>query len=138
MLQESYILELKTTGKGFIEITDNLKSFLKVSKIQNGYMNISILHTSASLLIQENADQTVQKDLKKFFDNICPEHDNYHHNSEGPDDMPAHLKSALLQTNLSISVLNNKIILGAWQGVYLFEHRISNKIRKVLVHLMGN
>ena len=138
MLQESYILEVKTTGKGFIEITDNLKSFLKVSKIQNGYMNISILHTSASLLIQENADQTVQKDLKKFFDNICPQHDNYHHNSEGRDDMPAHLKSALLQTNLSISVLNNKIILGAWQGVYLFEHRISNKIRKVLVHLMGN
>lgn len=138
MLQESYILEVKTTGKGFIEITDNLKSFLKVSKIKNGYMNISILHTSASLLIQENADQTVQKDLKKFFDNICPEHDNYHHNSEGPDDMPAHLKSALLQTNLSISVLNNKIILGTWQGVYLFEHRISNKIRKVLVHLMGN
>ncbi len=138
MLQESYILEVKTTGKGFIEITDNLKSFLKVSKIQNGYMNISILHTSASLLIQENADQTVQKDLKKFFDNICPQHDNYHHNSEGRDDMPAHLKSALLQTNLSISVLNNKIILGTWQGVYLFEHRISNKIRKVLVHLMGN
>ena len=138
MLQESYILEVKTTGKGFIEITDNLKSFLKESKIKNGYMNISILHTSASLLIQENADQTVQKDLKKFFDNICPEHDNYHHNSEGPDDMPAHLKSALLQTNLSISVLNNKIILGTWQGVYLFEHRISNKIRKVLVHLMGN
>ncbi len=138
MLQESYILELKTTGKGFIEITDNLKSFLKVSKITNGYMNISILHTSASLLIQENADKTVQEDLKKFFDKICPEHNNYHHNSEGRDDMPAHLKSALLQTNLSISVLNNKIILGIWQGVYLFEHRISNQIRKVLVHLMGN
>lgn len=138
MLQESYILELKTSGKDFIEITDNLKSFLEVSKITNGYMNISILHTSASLLIQENADQTVQKDLKKFFDKICPEHDNYYHNSEGSDDMPAHLKSALLQTNLSISVLNNKIILGTWQGVYLFEHRISNKIRKVLVHLMGN
>tara|TARA_B100001027_G_C16171367_1_gene287136 strand:+ start:122 stop:592 length:471 start_codon:yes stop_codon:yes gene_type:complete len=138
LIQDNEILEIKTMGKGLTEITSELKLILNRSNICDGIMNISILHTSASILIQENADSTVQKDLKDFFDKICPEHNDYYHNSEGSDDMPAHLKSSLLQTNLSLSIIDKKLILGTWQGIYLFEHRVSRKNRKVLVHLMGS
>ena len=102
------------------------------------HINISIMHTSASLLIQENADTNVQKDLLNFFDKIAPMNEElYIHNDEGKDDMPAHIKSALTQTNLSLSFGNKKLKLGNWQGIYLFEHRIKPQKRTVLVHLIG-
>ena len=105
--------------------------------IENGLLNLSVLHTSCSLLIQENADPSVQLDIKNFLEEIAPEK-NYIHNSEGPDDMPAHLKSLLTQSHLSLSFKNKKLILGTWQGIFLLEHRVSNKIRTVQLHFIGD
>ena len=105
--------------------------------LENGLLTIYIKHTSCSLLIQENADIDVKKDLLTFFSKIAPENENYIHKSEGPDDMPAHIKSSLTQTNLSIPIENYQIVLGTWQGVYLFEHRKSPHTRVIKMHLIG-
>ena len=129
---------IKTNGNKLIKITEKILNFVDRSEISNGIINISILHTSASLIIQENADDDVQKDILNFYDKLVPMDENlYIHNTEGMDDMPAHIKSTLTNSNLTLSIKNNKLILGTWQGVYLFEHRIEQQIRKVFLHLLG-
>ena len=129
---------IKTNGNKLIKITEKILNFVDRSEISNGIINISILHTSASLIIQENADDDVQKDILNFYDKLVPMEENlYIHNTEGKDDMPAHIKSTLTNSNLTLSIKNNKLILGTWQGVYLFEHRIEQQIRKVFLHLLG-
>ena len=131
-------LSIKTNGSKLIKITEKVSNFVNHSKILNGILNISILHTSASLIIQENADDDVQKDIINFYDKLVPmDKDLYIHNTEGKDDMPAHIKSTMTNSNLTLSIQNNKLILGTWQGIYLFEHRIEQQIRKVFLHLLG-
>ena len=131
-------LSIKTKGSKLIKITEKVSNFVNQSKILNGILNISILHTSASLIIQENADDDVQKDILNFYDKLVPMDDDlYIHNTEGKDDMPAHIKSTLTNSNLTLSIKNSKLILGTWQGIYLFEHRIEQQIRKVFLHIVG-
>ena len=130
-------LTFNSSQKNFIEITSDIKRELETLKMQNGLINISVLHTSCSLLIQENADPSVQLDIKNFLEEIAPEK-NYIHNSEGADDMPAHLKSLLTQTHISLSFKDKKLILGTWQGIFLLEHRVSDKIRHVQLHFIGD
>ena len=132
-------LSIKTNGSKLIKISEKVSNFVNQSKILNGILNISILHTSASLIIQENADEDVQKDILNFYDKLVPmDEELYIHNTEGKDDMPAHIKSTLTNSNLTLSIKNNKLILGTWQGIYLFEHRIEQQIRKVFLHLLGS
>ena len=130
-------LKFNSSQKNFIEITSDIKRELETLKMQNGLINISVLHTSCSLLIQENADPSVQLDIKNFLEEIAPEK-NYIHSSEGADDMPAHLKSLLTQTHISLSFKEKKLILGTWQGIFLLEHRVSDKIRNVQLHFIGD
>ena len=131
-------LSIKTNGSKLIKITEKVSNFVNQSKILNGILNISILHTSASLIIQENADDDVQKDILNFYDKLVPMDEGlYIHNTEGKDDMPAHIKSTLTNSNLTLSIKNNKLILGTWQCIYLFEHRIEQQIRKVFLHIIG-
>ena len=137
MKQLNKTLKVETVGQGFYEISKKLNEIVEKFKLKNGLLTIYILHTSCSLLIQENADKTVQEDLLNFFNKIAPENYNYLHNSEGPDDMPAHIKSALTQTNLSIPIENFQMTLGTWQGIYLFEHRKSSHTRTIKLHLIG-
>jgi len=132
-------IKISTRGQTLIEITDKILNIFKDSKIQNGILNISILHTSASLLVQENADPDVQKDLINFFDKISPMDPKlYIHGCEGPDDMPAHIKTAITNTHLTLSIKNKNLILGTWQGIYLFEHRLNPQNRTILVHILGD
>ena len=137
MKQTIKTFEKATNGQGLYEITKEIIKFVKESKLKNGLLTIYILHTSCSLLIQENADKTVQKDLLSFFNKIAPEDYNYLHNSEGEDDMPAHIKSSITQTNLSIPIENSQLTLGTWQGIYLFEHRKHDHLRTIKLHLFG-
>ena len=130
-------LTFNSSQKNFIEITSDIKRELKTIDMQNGLINLSVLHTSCSLLIQENADPSVQLDIKNFLEEIAPEK-NYIHSSEGADDMPAHLKSLLTQTHISLSFKDKKLILGTWQGIFLLEHRVSDKIRIVQLHFIGD
>jgi secondary thiamine-phosphate synthase enzyme len=131
-------LSIKTNGSKLIKITDKVSNFVNQSKILNGILNISILHTSASLIIQENADDDVQKDILNFYDKLVPmDEELYIHNTEGKDDMPAHIKSTLTNSNLTLSIKNSKLILGMWQGIYLFEHRIEQQVRKIFLHIIG-
>ncbi len=130
-------LSFNSSNKNFIDITQDVQRELEVLDINDGLLNLSVLHTSCSLLIQENADPTVQLDIKNFLEEIAPEK-NYIHNSEGPDDMPAHLKSLLTQTHLSLSFNNKKLILGTWQGIFLLEHRVSDKVRHIQLHFIGD
>ena len=130
-------LTFNSSQKNFIEITSDIKRELDTLNMQNGLVNISVLHTSCSLLIQENADPSVQLDIKNFLEEIAPEK-NYIHSSEGADDMPAHLKSLLTQTHISLSFKDKKLILGTWQGIFLLEHRVSDKIRYVQLHFIGD
>ena len=136
MLQVFKKLILNTSSYEIINITCDLENFIKSSNFNNGLINVSILHTSCSLMIQENADQNVLKDITIFLEKIAPE-DNYFHDTEGPDDMPAHLKSLITQTHISLSFKNKRLILGAWQGVFLIEHRAEGKTREVLFHALG-
>ena len=130
-------LSFNSSQKNFIEITSEIKRELETVNMHNGLINISVLHTSCSLLIQENADPSVQLDIKNFLEEIAPEK-NYIHSSEGADDMPAHLKSLLTQTHISLSFKDKKLILGTWQGIFLLEHRVSDKIRYVQLHFIGD
>ena len=137
MKQKINTLKIKTKGQGLYELTSNILKHVNEAKIKNGLLTIYIKHTSCSLLIQENADSDVKKDLLNFFSKIVPENENYIHKSEGLDDMLAHIKSSLTQTNLSIPIENFEIALGTWQGVYLFEHRKSPHTRIIKMHLIG-
>ena len=130
-------LTFNSSQKNFIEITNHIQKVLETLDMQNGLINLSVLHTSCSLLIQENADPSVQLDIKNFLEEIAPEK-NYIHSSEGADDMPAHLKSLLTQTHISLSFKDKKLILGTWQGIFLLEHRVSDKIRHVQLHFIGD
>ena len=139
MQQVFHEITLKTKGQGFYDFTDKTLHWLKKQKIKNGILNINILHTSASLVIQENADPDVLYDLKKFFDKLAPmDNKLYKHTTEGKDDMPAHIKSALTNNQLTLSIKDNQLILGTWQGLYLFEHRLEQHIRTLSHHLIGD
>ncbi len=138
MKQIFYELVLKTKGLGLYDFTEQAKKFVDKNKLSNGILNLNILHTSASLIIQENADPDVLDDLNIFFKKLVPMNNKlYKHIVEGKDDMPAHIKSALTNSHLTLSVKDKKIILGTWQGLYLFEHRIENKTRKISCHFVG-
>ena len=139
MIQKFLNLEIKTNGLNLYEINDKIINWIKLSKFKNGILNISIQHTSASLIIQENADPDVQSDLINYFDKLVPMNsDLYIHTAEGKDDMPAHIKSALTNNQISLSIKENKLLLGTWQGIYLFEHRINQQNRIVTFHYLGD
>ena len=139
MIQEFFKLEIKTNGLRLYEFTSELISWIKLNKFKDGLLNISIQHTSASLIIQENADSDVQTDLINYFDKLVPMNsDLYIHTAEGKDDMPAHIKSTLTNNQISLSIKESKLLLGTWQGVYLFEHRINHQNRVVVLHYLGN
>jgi secondary thiamine-phosphate synthase enzyme len=137
MQQSQHTLTVETRGKGLVEITREVKNWLAGQKAATGLLTIYCRHTSASLLVQENADPDVQKDLKSFFEDIAPESRKYIHRTEGPDDMPAHIRAALTQTSLSIPVTKGALVLGTWQGVFLFEHRSAPHRREIVLHLIG-
>ncbi len=135
--QASGRLAISTSGKGLIEISDRVAAWVAEQGMREGLLTLFCRHTSASLLIQENAARAVQSDLIAFFDKIAPESRDYSHDDEGPDDMPAHLKTALTQVQLSIPVAEGRMVLGTWQGIYLFEHRARPHRRDVALHLIG-
>ena len=138
MEQIFHEIKINTKGQGFYAFTDQTRSWLNKQKIDNGILNINILHTSASLVIQENADPDVLYDLKNFFHKLAPmDQKLYTHTTEGKDDMPAHIKSALTNNQISLSVKNNELLLGTWQGLYLFEHRLEKHTRILSLHLIG-
>ena len=129
---------IKTNGQGLYDFTQKTISWINKQKISNGILNINILHTSASLVIQENADPDVLHDLKFFFHKLVPmDNKLYKHTTEGKDDMPAHIKSALTNNQLTLSIKNKKLMLGTWQGLYLFEHRLEQHTRTLSHHLFG-
>ena len=137
MIQKFFTLELKTNGQKLYEFTQNTIDWINKYNFKNGIINLSIQHTSASLIVQENADPDVQKDLLNHFNKLAPMDKNlYIHNSEGEDDMPAHIKSALTNNQISLSIKDNELLLGTWQGLYLFEHRIEKHKRKIIHHFI--
>jgi len=136
--QASHSLTLKTAGRGLVEITAEVAAWVADQGLTTGLLTLFCRHTSASLLIQENADPDVQTDLEAFFEAIAPEDPGrYVHDAEGPDDMPSHLRAALTQVQLSIPVAAGRMRLGTWQGIYLFEHRRTPHRREVAMHLIG-
>jgi secondary thiamine-phosphate synthase enzyme len=136
--QELNEFVLATRGKGLYEFTDEVVTWVRGSGIDQGLLTLHVRHTSASLVIQENADPEVQRDMERFFARLVPEGDRiYRHTSEGPDDMPAHVRSALTSTTLSIPVGGGVPALGTWQGIYLYEHRVAPHRRRVAAHLLG-
>ena len=138
MKQHTIHLKLRTDGRGLIDFTAMVESWLAGRSVITGVLTVFCVHTSASLLIQENAAPEVRSDLIAFFDRIVPENPRlYAHDDEGPDDMPAHIRSALTATSLTIPVVNGRMALGTWQGVYLFEHRAAPHRRSVVLHLIG-
>tara|TARA_Y100000590_G_scaffold262662_1_gene294759 strand:+ start:198 stop:617 length:420 start_codon:yes stop_codon:yes gene_type:complete len=139
MIQVFSEITMETNGQGLYNFTDKTLNWLNKQKINNGILNINILHTSASLVVQENADPDVLSDLNNFFNKLAPMDDKlYKHSTEGKDDMPAHIKSALTNNQLTLSVKNGKLMLGTWQALYLFEHRLENHTRILSHHLIGN
>ena len=138
IIQKFKELKVDTNRQKLVDISKRIDNFIKDSKIINGIINISILHTSASLIIQENASKDVLIDLENFFNKLVPMNENlYSHILEGKDDMPAHIKTALTNTNLTLSIIDNYLRIGTWQGIYLFEHRIEKHLRSVFCHIIG-
>ena len=139
MRQEFFNLEIKTVGQKLYEFTDQTIDWINKSNFYNGILNLSIQHTSASLIVQENADPDVQSDLINYFDKIAPmDNKLYIHTIEGKDDMPAHIKSALTNNQISLSIKNKQLLLGTWQGIYLFEHRLASTKRLIIHHFIGD
>jgi secondary thiamine-phosphate synthase enzyme len=139
MGQAQVILNVKARMRGLHEFTDEVRRWLGQQDISSGLLTLFCRHTSASLLIQENAAPAVRRDLQKFFDQLAPVGAGlYEHDDEGPDDMPAHLKTALTQVQLSVPVMDGKLMLGTWQGIYLFEHREHPSPRQIVLHLSGS
>ena len=130
-------LSFKTDGYQIVNITENIQELVQRHEFKKGLVNLSILHTSASLTVQENASKDVLKDISAFLSNLAPESANYFHDMEGADDMPAHLKTLITNTNLTVSVVSNKLVLGVWQGIYLCEWRKFGRTRSIIVHLLG-
>ena len=139
MRQEFFNLELKTNGQKLYEFTDQTIDWINKNNFNNGILNLSIQHTSASLIVQENADPDVQSDLINYFDKIAPmDNKLYVHTIEGKDDMPAHIKSGLTNNQISLSIKNKQLLLGTWQGIYLFEHRLASTKRLIIHHFIGD
>ena len=137
MKQAFHSLTVPTKGPGLYEFSDDAKAFVRGAKIENGLLTCFIRHTSASLLIQENADPDVLKDLRDFFAQLARSGMHYRHTAEGPDDMPSHIRAALTQTSITIPLHQGRLALGTWQGIYVFEHRDAPHKREVVLHLMG-
>ena len=139
MRQEFFNFEINTNGQKLYEFTEQVGDWIKKNNFKNGILNLNIQHTSASLIVQENADPDVQTDLINYFNKLAPmDNSLYTHTTEGKDDMPAHIKSSLTNNQITLSVKNGKIILGTWQGLYLFEHRLANQARKIIFHFLGD
>jgi len=139
MIQNFLDIKIKTNGQRLYDFTNQVLDWINQNNFTNGILNLSILHTSASLIVQENADPDVRSDLINFFDNLVPMNkDLYKHSVEGKDDMPAHIKSALTNNQISLSIKNGNLMLGKWQALYLFEHRILSHTRIITCHFIGN
>tara|TARA_A100001388_G_C28754626_1_gene494258 strand:- start:640 stop:1059 length:420 start_codon:yes stop_codon:yes gene_type:complete len=139
MKQEFFNLKIKTNGQKLYEFTKNTLEWIKKLNLNNGILNLSIQHTSASLIVQENADPDVKKDLINYFDKLVPMNNKlYAHTTEGEDDMPAHIKSAITNNQISLSIKNKELLLGTWQGLYLFEHRLESHTRNIIHHFIGD
>ena len=139
MKQEFYNLQINTNGQKLYEFTNETINWINKNNFKNGIINLSIQHTSASLIVQENADPDVQTDLLNYFDKLAPmDNKLYVHTTEGKDDMPAHIKSALTNNQISLSIKNSELLLGTWQGLYLFEHRLHPQKRTIVHHFLGN
>ena len=139
MRQEFYNLHIKTKGQKLYEFTSQTIQWISENHFVNGMINLSIQHTSASLIVQENADPDVQTDLINYFDKLAPMNNKlYTHTTEGKDDMPAHIKSALTNNQISLSIKDNNLLLGTWQGLYLFEHRLDPQNRTIIHHFIGD
>jgi secondary thiamine-phosphate synthase enzyme len=131
-------LEIRTPGRNLVEITGEVRACVDASGIGNGLVTLFVRHTSASLLIQENADPGVQVDLERFFARLVPDGDPlFEHRAEGNDDMPAHIRSALTATHLAVPIIDGELALGTWQGIYLWEHRVRGHMREIAVHVIG-
>ncbi|MFQ5596806.1 MAG: secondary thiamine-phosphate synthase enzyme YjbQ [Nitrospiria bacterium] len=138
MQQKNHQIAFRTLERGLIDITHRVVDWVASTGISSGMLTLFVRHTSASLVIQENADDEVLKDLERFFDRLVPMGDSlFRHTAEGPDDMPAHVRAALTQVSLSIPVCEGCLALGTWQGIFLYEHRVKGKDRKVVCHLIG-
>jgi len=138
MIQKFHQLEINTKGRKLYNFTSSVQQWIKNEDFNKGILNINILHTSASIIVQENADSDVQKDILNFFDKLVPMDNRYIHKMEGKDDMPAHLKTILTSTNLCLSIKNSNLVLGTWQGLFLFEHRNEKHQRKINLHYIGD
>ena len=139
MKQEFFELKISTNGQKLYEFTDQTIKWIKKSNFKNGILNLSIQHTSASLIVQENADPDVQSDLINFFNKLVPmDNSLYIHTTEGKDDMPAHIKSSITNNQITLSIKNGGLTLGTWQGLYLFEHRLEPQVRKIVFHFLGD
>tara|TARA_Y100000996_G_scaffold404545_1_gene378742 strand:+ start:145 stop:564 length:420 start_codon:yes stop_codon:yes gene_type:complete len=139
MKQEFFTFKINTNGQKLYEFTNETIDWVKKNKFKNGILNLNIQHTSASLIVQENADPDVQNDLINYFDKLVPmDNSLYIHTTEGKDDMPAHIKSSLTNNQITLSIKNGELLLGTWQGLYLFEHRLESQLRKVIFHFLGN
>jgi len=137
MHQEMHEIEVSTSGQGCYEVTDVVANWLNKTGCSNGLLTVFVRHTSASLTIQENADPDVQRDLTDALDSLAPKSIKYRHSCEGPDDMPAHIKSALTSVSLTVPVMAGAMSLGTWQGIYLLEHRDASYLRKLVLHFIG-
>lgn len=138
MTHYQQFLRIQTTGKSLHKITSKVQSVVAEAGVETGLCTIFLRHTSASLLIQENADPDVLRDLENFFAKLVPENANYIHRAEGPDDMPGHIRTVLTKTSEQIPIARGRLVLGTWQGIYLWEHRDRSHSREVVVHIMGN
>ena len=139
MKQEFYNFQINTNGQKLYEFTNETINWINKNNFKNGIINLSIQHTSASLIVQENADPDVQTDLLNYFDKLAPmDNKLYVHTTEGKDDMPAHIKSALTNNQISLSIKDSELLLGTWQGLYLFEHRLHPQKRTIIHHFLGN
>jgi secondary thiamine-phosphate synthase enzyme len=137
MRQATRTVTIGTAGRGFTDITAQAAGFVREQKIDTGLLTVFCRHTSASLLVQENADPDVLRDLETFFRNLAPEGGAYRHDEEGPDDMPGHIRSVLTQSSLSIPVVNGRPVLGTWQAIYLYEHRARPHRREIVLYVIG-
>jgi secondary thiamine-phosphate synthase enzyme len=139
MKQEFFNYQIETKGQKLYEFTNHVNDWIKKNQFNNGILNLSIQHTSASLIVQENADPDVQADLINYFNKLVPmDNSLYTHTTEGMDDMPAHIKSSLTNNQITLSIKDGKLLFGTWQGLYLFEHRLNTQNRKIIFHFIGN
>jgi len=138
MTHYQHVLSVRTTGKGFSKITADVQAIVAKSGIQMGLCSLFLRHTSASLIIQENADPDVLRDLQVFLAKLVPENAHYFHSTEGPDDMPAHIRTVLTHTSEQVPINGGRLVLGTWQGIYVWEHRQHGQMRELVVHVSGD